>query len=282
VGAEAVVEVDGGGESPSVETRIRRAGGDPGRRLDREAQRLGRRQDPGRRGEQVRVSAGAFARVGAPRVEGPGEADPHRLVEDLRPNTGRGPKSRRPIHPQRAQGQEGTDAAAGRIVEGEDSRRGQRREGVRHGDRRRGREPRTGSVDGPRRGGRVSHGEPKGGEGDHSTIWLENLEESKAIEPGARIVEGELRGRQRAVLGRILREFVAELWEAGDIQKLMVLEYLFVLGGRNKDAAERFGITDEKAVAGIKFRAIDKLRGLARQNDPNHSLFRGLWQPGAR
>jgi hypothetical protein len=26
----------------------------------------------------------------------------------------------------------------------------------------------------------------------------------------------------------------------------MVLEYLFVLGGRNKDAAVRFGIADEK------------------------------------
>ena len=38
----------------------------------------------------------------------------------------------------------------------------------------------------------------------------------------------------------------------------------------------------EKAVAGIKFRAVDKLRGLARQNDPNHSLFGGLWEPGSR
>jgi hypothetical protein len=54
------------------------------------------------------------------------------------------------------------------------------------------------------------------------------------------------------------------------------------MGGRNKDAAARFGIADEKAVAGIKFRAIERLRGLARQRDPNHSLFLGLWQPGAR
>ncbi len=122
----------------------------------------------------------------------------------------------------------------------------------------------------------------KGGDGDRSTIWLENMEESKAIEPGAQILQGEYRGRQRAVLGKILREVVAELWDAGDFKKLMVLEYLFVLGGRNKDAATRFGIADEKSVAGIKFRAIEKLRGLARQNDPNHSLFGGLWQPGAR
>jgi RNA polymerase sigma-70 factor (ECF subfamily) len=88
--------------------------------------------------------------------------------------------------------------------------------------------------------------------------------------------------RQRGVLGEILKQYVGELWEAGDFEKLKVLEFLFALGGRNKDAARRFGMRDEKAVAGIKFRAIERLRGLARQKDPNHSLFIGLWQPGAR
>lgn len=122
----------------------------------------------------------------------------------------------------------------------------------------------------------------KGGDSDRSAIWLENLAESGVVEPGDELQRGELKGRQRKVLAQILRELVAELWDAGDLKKLMVLEYLFVVGGRNKDAAERFGIADEKAVAGIKFRAIDKLRGLARQQDPNHSLFLGLWEPGAR
>ncbi|MGE3173246.1 MAG: RNA polymerase sigma factor [Planctomycetota bacterium] len=119
-------------------------------------------------------------------------------------------------------------------------------------------------------------------DGERSRMWLENMENEAATPPKDRVVLGEDAQRQRRVLAQILREFVAELWGAGEFQKLMVLEYLFVLGGRNKDAAARFGITDEKAVAGIKFRAIEKLRGLARQNDPNHSLFRGLWQPGAR
>lgn len=117
---------------------------------------------------------------------------------------------------------------------------------------------------------------------ERSTIWLENMEESKAIEPGTEVVEEENTMRRRAVLGGILKKFVGELWEAGEFQKLMILEYLFVIGGRNKEAAERFGISDEKAIAGIKFRAIEKLRGLARQSDPNHSLFGGLWRPGAR
>ena len=119
-------------------------------------------------------------------------------------------------------------------------------------------------------------------DGDRSQIWLENLAHEGTAQPKEKIVRGEDGGRQRQVLARILRDLVAELWSAGEFQKLMVLEYLFVLGGRNKDAAARFGIADEKAVAGIKFRAIERLRGMARQRDPNHSLFLGLWQPGAR
>lgn len=120
------------------------------------------------------------------------------------------------------------------------------------------------------------------GDSERSQVWLENIAPDKAPLPKERVVKKEDDRRQRQVLGTILREHVGQLWEAGEFQKLMVLEYLFVLGGRNKDAAERFGIADEKAVAGIKFRAIEKLRGMARQHDPNHSLFLGLWQPGAR
>ncbi|MEZ5988221.1 MAG: sigma-70 family RNA polymerase sigma factor [Planctomycetota bacterium] len=87
---------------------------------------------------------------------------------------------------------------------------------------------------------------------------------------------------QEAVLADILRELVAELWSQREFEKLKVLEFLFALGGRNKEAAQRFDVRDEKAVAGIKFRALEKLRGLARQRDPDHVLFEGLWKPGAR
>ncbi len=124
----------------------------------------------------------------------------------------------------------------------------------------------------------------KGGDDNagRSALWLENLPDPEVEEPGRKVVDGETSERRRQVLGDILKQYVGTLWEAGEFQKLQVLEYLFVLGGRNKDAAARFGIEDEKSIAGIKFRAIDKLRGLARQRDPNHSLFLGLWEPGAR
>ena len=116
---------------------------------------------------------------------------------------------------------------------------------------------------------------------DASMLWIDNMpEEGTAPPEGA--VEKENADRRRTVLGKILKEFVGELWKDGEFVKLQVLEYLFVLGGRNKDAAKRFGFDDEKAIAGVKFRAVEKLRGKARQNDPNHSLFGGLWEPGSR
>ncbi|HEX5053796.1 MAG TPA: sigma-70 family RNA polymerase sigma factor [Planctomycetota bacterium] len=123
---------------------------------------------------------------------------------------------------------------------------------------------------------------PSKPDGDRSQLWLENMAHEATPQPKEKVVRNEDERRQRRVLAQILRDLVGELWSAGEFQKLMVLEYLFVLGGRNKDAAIRFGIADEKAVAGIKFRAVDRLRGMARQRDPNHSLFLGLWQPGAR
>jgi RNA polymerase sigma-70 factor, ECF subfamily len=117
---------------------------------------------------------------------------------------------------------------------------------------------------------------------DKSAIWLENMQIEGQRAPNEQVVAHESMKRQREVLARILKDLVAEIWSASEFKKLMLLEYLFVLGGRNKDAAKRFGIADEKSVAGVKFRAIEKLRALARQNDPNHSLFVGLWQPGSR
>jgi len=113
-------------------------------------------------------------------------------------------------------------------------------------------------------------------------LWLENMADDGEAAPKDRVVATEDEGRQQRALAQILKEFVGELWAAGEFDKLMVLESLFVLGKRNKDVAIRFGIADEKNVAGIKFRAIEKLRGLARRTDPNHTLFRGLWAPGSR
>lgn len=88
----------------------------------------------------------------------------------------------------------------------------------------------------------------------------------------------ETASRQREAMIGVLKELVGEFWQAGEFRKLMVLESIFVLGRRNKDLWERFGLQDEKAVAGVKFRAIQRLKDLARQRDPDRTLFPGLWR----
>ena len=114
-----------------------------------------------------------------------------------------------------------------------------------------------------------------------SYIGLERMASDRRTPDESAVAFEDVQHRS-AALAAILKEYVAELWSAGDFEKLKILEFLFALGGRNKEAAERFDVRDEKAIAGIKFRAIERLRALARQRDPHHDLFQGLWAPGAR
>lgn len=90
--------------------------------------------------------------------------------------------------------------------------------------------------------------------------------------------EAEDMRRRRAAIARVMKDYVRELWQEKDFVKLKVIESIFVAGKRNKELWEKFGLRDESAVAGIKFRAIDRLQGLARGQDRNHSLFPDLWK----
>lgn len=68
------------------------------------------------------------------------------------------------------------------------------------------------------------------------------------------------RERQQAdILARILRRLIEELRDRGRLDDLQVVELLFYVGLRNKEVGERLG-RDEKAVAGVKFRALGRLR----------------------
>ena len=88
-------------------------------------------------------------------------------------------------------------------------------------------------------------------------------------------------GRRREALCEALRELVEHLWIRGDFEQLKVLEFLLVLGGRNKEAARLFKVESDRAVAGIKFRALGRIRESLREKDPQRTLFPGLWAPGA-
>ncbi len=79
--------------------------------------------------------------------------------------------------------------------------------------------------------------------------------------------EQELSGQQATVLAKILRRLIEELRDRGKLEDLEVVELLFYVGLRNKDAGERLG-RDEKAIAGVKFRALNRLRAFVDELDP--------------
>ena len=112
---------------------------------------------------------------------------------------------------------------------------------------------------------------------DDSTGFFGNV-------PGAQKTSGRLLEsrekvlRQKGALISGLREMVDELWEKEDFQRLMAIELCFLTDWKHRRIAERLGIADEKAIAGIKFRAIRDLQARLRRRDPRKTLFSGLWE----
>jgi len=97
-----------------------------------------------------------------------------------------------------------------------------------------------------------------------------------APSPSSWLLRKEHDQREFQALVEVLRGFARDLMRERRFLDLKVVELLFCAGKRNKDAAKLLGI-DEKAVAGIKFRALKRMQDLARTADPNHTLFPGLW-----
>ena len=66
--------------------------------------------------------------------------------------------------------------------------------------------------------------------------------------------------RGRVLIADALRTLVQDTWAAGEFERLSVIEALLLGGMRNRDVWRRLQLRDETAVAGIKFRALGKLR----------------------
>ncbi|MCZ6596569.1 MAG: RNA polymerase sigma factor [Planctomycetota bacterium] len=113
------------------------------------------------------------------------------------------------------------------------------------------------------------------GEDDSGFPGLETL--AHESETPSAIVRGrELSGRARNLLGDILKDWVAETWEQREFVRLCVIEALFSGGWRNRDTWRHFELRDETAVAGIKFRALKRLKQLAAVRESGNDLLRYL------
>lgn len=86
----------------------------------------------------------------------------------------------------------------------------------------------------------------------------------------------ELGARAKELLVAVLKDWVEETWTAGEFQRLMVFEALIGGGWRNRDAWKHFGLRDETTVAGIKFRALKRLRELAAVRESGGDLLTAL------
>lgn len=98
----------------------------------------------------------------------------------------------------------------------------------------------------------------------------------EADTPSAIVRGNELSERATTLLVEILKEWVDETWRQGEFKRLAVLEALFAAGWRNRDVWRYFGLRDETAVAGIKFRAIKRLQQLAAVAESGGDLLRFL------
>jgi len=127
---------------------------------------------------------------------------------------------------------------------------------------------------------RAVHGVGVGeGEDEHSSgsddVRLEDVE-SADPSPSRAVRADDLAQHGRALLAHVLRDWVQETWAAGEFKRLMVVEALFRGGWRNRDTWVRFDLRDETAVAGIKFRALKRMRALAAERDPS-GLLADAW-----
>ncbi|MFQ5429919.1 MAG: RNA polymerase sigma factor [Phycisphaerae bacterium] len=85
--------------------------------------------------------------------------------------------------------------------------------------------------------------------------------------PSQVALRNERTRRQADVLARILRRLIEELRDKGKLEDLQVVELIFYVGLRNKDVGRKLG-RDEKAVAGVKFRALGRLRAFLGELEP--------------
>lgn len=104
-----------------------------------------------------------------------------------------------------------------------------------------------------KRGGDVGRGARDDDDG------RDDFETAEGETPSGIAANEEARRRQEGLLAEILRRLIAELRERDKLDDIQVLELLFYLGLRNKEAADRLG-RDEKSIAGVKFRAIQRLQ----------------------
>jgi RNA polymerase sigma-70 factor, ECF subfamily len=102
---------------------------------------------------------------------------------------------------------------------------------------------------------------------DELTDWWEQVLPASTESPSKAAALHEATVQQEELLADLLRQLIHEARDRGAFDDLQVIELVFYAGKRNIDVGELLDI-DQKAVAGIKFRAIQKLQSFLAERDP--------------
>ena len=100
-----------------------------------------------------------------------------------------------------------------------------------------------------------------------SDDWLDRAGPSDTETPSRYLADQESKLEQERLLARMLIDLIHELRDRKAFEDLQVIELIFYGGKRNLDVAELLDV-DQKAVAGIKFRAIQKLQKFLSEHEP--------------
>jgi len=97
--------------------------------------------------------------------------------------------------------------------------------------------------------------------------WWDRVVPGDEETPSGQAVRAETSLEQAALLGRVLRQLIYDYRDRESFRDLQVIELVFYAGMRNMDVGELLDM-DQKAVAGVKFRAIQKLQKFLEQEAP--------------
>ena len=96
--------------------------------------------------------------------------------------------------------------------------------------------------------------------------WWDRIDPGEQESPSSHAMITEATQQQERLLADVLRRLIFDLRDRQAFTDLQVIELIFFGGRRNLDVAELLEM-DQKAVAGVKFRAIQKLQKFLGEGD---------------
>lgn len=96
--------------------------------------------------------------------------------------------------------------------------------------------------------------------------WWDQINPAEGETPSGAALAAEALAKRENTLVDLLRQLIRDYRDRSAFEDLQVIELLFYGGRRNLDVAELLDM-DQKAIAGVKFRAIGKLRKFLKDKD---------------